>query len=101
MSSADETLLDAARQALVNEDLPDGSWSLGQLVDDRPCLLLEDHTWIAGFFERGEFVVRFEAGTVDEAIVRFAEWVRSIDESTRLSAEATERWLRRMGKARP
>lgn len=92
--------LDAMRDVLRSE-LPTEGWALGHYVDDTPCLLQEDKVWVGGFFERGNFDVRFRTPSFDEAAALFTSWVRSIEESTRLSAEATARWLALRGKTKP
>lgn len=92
--------LDAMRQALQAE-LPSGGWALGGYVEDMPCLVLSENQWLGGFFEHGTFTVRFRTESFDDALALFTTWVRSVEESTRLSAEATARWLARKGKKRP
>lgn len=92
--------LDAMRDVLRRE-LPTEVWALGHYVDDTPCLLLEESVWVGGFFERGTFDVRFRTSSFDQAAALFTSSVRSIEESTRLSARAAARWLALRGKTKP
>lgn len=91
----------AVMRDALRAKLPSEGWAVGHYVDDRPCLLLEDTVWVGGFFERGNFDVRFRTSSFDEAVVLFTRWVVSIEESTRLSAEVTARWLAQHGKTKP
>jgi hypothetical protein len=98
--SVDSESVDRMRDALLRA-LPGEAWVLADFVDDMPCLILRDDRWVGGFYERGNFNVRFETRSFIEALDVFTKWVRSMDESTRLSADATARWRARMGKNRP
>ena len=101
MCAARQPESERARKRLLESGLPSGSWALDEFVDDRHCLIFDDGRWVAGFSERGQFYVRFSEEDVDEAVGQFITWVESVYESTRLSSEATSRWLERLGKKRP
>ena len=96
-----DSLLSAAEQKLSDAALPPDTWAFDRLEDERPCLLLNGSSWVAGYYERGSLRVQFETEDMDHAICRFVEWVIAGDASSRLSAEATDRWLRRTGGSRP
>jgi hypothetical protein len=100
-SQRDEMRLAEARSALESADLPDGSWALDELRDDRLCLLIEGDRWVAGYSERGLFSPEFTETDTDTAVDRFVAWVRSTAESSEASATATAEWLRRTGQERP
>jgi hypothetical protein len=98
---ANEVDLHMVEEELRSADVAAGSWALNELVDGRHCLVWREGHWAAGFFERGRFDIRFEDGDARLAVSKFIEWVAASEESTRLSAEATRRWLEREGKSRP
>jgi hypothetical protein len=100
-SQRDEIRLAEARSALESAGLPDGSWALDELRDDRLCLLIEGDHWVAGYSERGLFSPEFSETDTAAAVTRFADWVRSTVESSEASATATAEWLRRTGRKRP
>jgi hypothetical protein len=97
----ESTVVSHARERLASAGLQSESWAFNCLIDDRPCLVESGGLWVAGFFERGSFDIRFSEPDVEIAVTRFIAWVRSVTESSRLSAEATSRWLDRNGKQRP
>jgi hypothetical protein len=96
-----EALLAEARAALESTGLPERVWAVGEFRDDRPCLVLEDGQWVAGYVERGRFDEEFRETDTGTAVARFVLWARAILESSEASAAATAEWLRRTGRARP
>lgn len=98
----------AAIRSLLDARLTPGTWTLGgngggapcRYVDG-PCLVLEDGRWVGGYCERGGFDVWFKADSLEAAASLFIDRVLSIEDSTRRSVEATDRWLARRGKKRP
>jgi hypothetical protein len=90
-----------ARAALEATDLPERFWAVGDLRDDRPCLVLDGDQWVAGYVERGRFGEEFRETDTGTAVASFVQWTRVILESTETSATATAGWLRRTGQERP
>lgn len=97
---ARDAILQTMRETLERE-LPNRAWALGEYIENTPCLELRESEWVGGFCERGTFDLRFRTKLFDEAAAQFIMRVRSMDESTRLSAAATARWLERAGRKRP
>lgn len=52
------------------------SWACGKLKDDCYCLVTDGQDWKIGYFERGNFDVRYETADVDDAVSYFVDWVR-------------------------
>lgn len=101
MTESDANLLAEARAALESTTLSDRYWSVGELRDDRLCLLRDEGRWLAGYFERGNFDLEFSEDDTGSAIARFVALVRGVIASTEASATATEEWLRDQGRDRP
>jgi hypothetical protein len=96
-----ELRLGQARAAVESTGLPERVWAVGEFRDDRPCLVLDDHEWVAGSVERGRFAEEFRETDTGTAVARFVMWARAILESSEASAAATAEWLRRTGQERP
>ncbi len=99
--TTDADLLAEARAALESTTLPDRYWAVGDLKDDRLCLLRDRGRWVAGYFERGNFDPEFTEDDTGSAITRFVVLVQGVVGSTEKSAVATEEWLRAHGQERP
>ncbi|WP_062299082.1 hypothetical protein [Demequina maris] len=99
--TADASLLAEARAALESTTLPERYWAIGELKDDRLCLLRDGGRWVAGYFERGNFDPEFTEDDTGSAITRFIGLVQGVVGSTERSAAATEEWLRAHGQERP
>lgn len=90
-----------ARAALESSALPERYWAVGELKDDRLCLLRDEGGWVAGYFERGNFDLEFTEDDTGSAIARFVALVRGVVSSTESTAAATEDWLRAHGQEPP
>lgn len=101
MTDSDAILLAEARAALESTTLPERYWAIGELRDDRLCLIRDDGRWVAGYFERGDFDPEFTENDTWSAIARFVVLVRGVVGSTEKSAAETEEWLRAHGQERP
>lgn len=101
MSSEDLMMLAEARAALESTSLPQRYWAVGELEDDRLCLVRDDGRWVAGYFERGSFDPEFTDDDTGSAISRFVALVRAVVASTEASAAATQEHLRGEGRDRP
>lgn len=101
MTDSDALLLAEARAALESTALPERYWAIGELKDDRLCLVRDGGRWVAGYFERGNFDPEFTEDDTGSAITRFVVLVQRSVVSTEKTAAATEEWLRAHGKERP
>lgn len=70
-------LLKDAHDALVSSGLPEGTWALDDLIENRHCLLRVSGSWIAGFFEQGELRVEFRDPDTSFAVKRFIALARA------------------------
>lgn len=77
------------------------SWACGKLKDDCYCLVTDGQDWKIGYFERGNFDVRYATADVDDAVSYFVDWVTREDRGPRRDAAATKAWLERNGLQRP
>jgi len=101
MSDIDALEVAAARAALESTNLSPRYWAVGEQLDDHCCLLRQEGRWVAGYFERGSFRVKFVETESRAAVTQFVMWVSSVQESTERSAQATAEWLTKHGKTRP
>jgi hypothetical protein len=88
-------------KALAARRVRERAWACGNLQDDRYCLVAEGKGWKIGYFERGNFDVRYETVDLDDAVTYFVDWVTREDRGTRRDAAATKAWLERNGLQRP
>jgi hypothetical protein len=90
MIDPDTNLLAEARAALESTALPERYWSVGEMKDDRLCLLRDDGRWLSGYFERGNFDFEFAEDDTGSAIARFVVLVRELVRSTESTSAATD-----------
>ena len=88
-------------KALAARQVRERTWACGKFEDDRLCLVADGQVWKVGYFERGNFDVRYETADVDDAISYFVDWVTEEERAKSRAAADYKAWRKRHGLPKP
>ncbi len=94
-------LCERVAKALAARGVRERAWACGTFEDDRYCLVADGKNWRIGYFERGNFDVRYETADADDAISYFVDWVTEGDRAHLRAAADYKAWLASHGLKKP